>query len=91
MGCTPGPSGSEASAEAIYASCLAGRQACVEPSTRTRHVQAAMHTALYTVRSVVQLIAVEPHTIQCSSRSHRAPQIPNQTPSIIRCESLNGG
>jgi len=76
----PGPSRSEPSAEAIYASRLASRRACVEPSAEARHVRAAAHTAPSTERSVRQPVAAEPRTIQRSSRSQRAPQIPNRTP-----------
>jgi len=79
-GCMPGPSRSEPSAKAIYASRLVGRRACVEPSAEARHVRAAAHTTPSTERSVEQPVAAEPRTIQHSSHSQRAPQIPNRTP-----------
>ena len=66
----------EPSAEAIYASRLASRRARLESCAATR---AATHTAPSTERSVEQAIAAELRTIRCSSRSRRAPPIPNRT------------
>jgi len=79
-GKTPGPSRIESSAEAPRVSRRARRQARLEPSADAIHE-----------RSIVQAVAAEPRTIRRSSRSRRAPPIPNRTPQIIRCESPNGG
>jgi len=59
--------------------------------TASTTTQAAAYTKPSTQRSVEQAVAAEPRTIRRSSRSWRAPPIPNRTPYIIRCESLNGG